>query len=139
MSATETLHQQIVNDLGRLAFLTDAQEKFCVAQDYIQYLMGELEHLRTEVRSVCHNAATANRASQEEDTVEACPIEILQEQLMSDMERFGELMNRYSMGEASVREERDQLEGALEIKLAILEGLKRAQEQKHDGFGGDIL
>lgn len=57
------------------------------------------------------------------------PISNLQAQLLSDMERFGTLMHRYNLGDASAKEERDQLEGAVEIKLAILEGLKRIEEE----------
>ena len=57
-----------------------------------------------------------------------CPIENLQEQLLVDMARFGELMNQYANGNTSVKQERDQLEGAVEIKLAILEGLRRLEE-----------
>ena len=65
------------------------------------------------------------------------PISNLQAQLLSDMERFGTLMHRYNLGDASAKEERDQLEGAVEIKLAILEGLKRIEEENgvlNDGF-----
>ena len=138
MSTTETLHQQIVHDLNQLAVLTAAQKEFGAAQNYIQYLMGELEQLRCEVRtSSCYEDVPRRGEIREEDTVNSCPIENLQKQLMKDMERFGALMNRYSLGEASVKQERDQLEGALEIKLAILEGLKRLQEQ--EDFEGDIL
>ena len=138
MSTTETLHQQIVHDLNQLAVLTAAQKEFGAAQNYIQYLMGELEQLCFEVRTnFCYEDVPRRGETREEDTVNSCPIENLQEQLMKDMERFGGLMNRYSLGEASVKQERDQLEGALEIKLAILEGLKRAQEQ--EDFEGDIL
>ncbi|MCZ6635590.1 MAG: hypothetical protein O7G87_19490 [bacterium] len=138
MSTTETLHQQIVHDLNQLAVLTAAQEEFGAAQNYIQYLMGELEQLCFEVRTnFCYKDVSRRGETREEDTVNSGPIENLQEQLMKDMERFGGLMNRYSLGEASVKQERDQLEGALEIKLAILEGLKRLQEQ--EDFEGDIL
>lgn len=55
-------------------------------------------------------------------------IEHLQTQLLEDMERFGDLMNRYALGEVAIKVARDQLEGAVEIKLAILEGLKREQD-----------
>ena len=58
------------------------------------------------------------------------PIENLQNQLLDDMERFGDLMNRQTVGDVAVQTERDQLEGAVEIKLAILEGLKRLQEEE---------
>jgi hypothetical protein len=57
------------------------------------------------------------------------PIVNLQKQLLADMERFGDLMHRYNLGDASAKESRDQLEGGVEIKLAILEGLKREQEE----------
>ena len=56
------------------------------------------------------------------------PITSLQTQLLADMEQFGNLMHRYNLGDASAKEERDQLEGAVEVKLAILEGLKRDEE-----------
>lgn len=56
------------------------------------------------------------------------PITNLQTQLLADMERFGTLMHRYNAGDVSAKEERDQLEGAVEVKLAILEGLKREEE-----------
>ena len=56
------------------------------------------------------------------------PIANLQAQLLADMEVFGNLMHRYNLGDASAKEERDQLEGAVEVKLAILEGLKREEE-----------
>ena len=138
MSTTETLYLQIVHDLNRLAELKAVQKEFGAAQSYIQYLMGELEQLRFEVgTSSCCEDVPRRGETREEDTVNSCPIKNLQEQLLKDMERFGALMNRYSMGEASVKQDQDQLEGALEIKLAILEGLKRAQEQ--EDFEGDIL
>jgi len=57
------------------------------------------------------------------------PITNLQAQLLTDMERFGNLMHRYNLGDALAKDERDQLEGAVEIKLAILEGLKRIEEE----------
>lgn len=56
------------------------------------------------------------------------PIANLQAQLLADMEVFGDLMHRYNLGDASAKEARDQLEGAVEVKLAILEGLKREEE-----------
>ena len=56
-------------------------------------------------------------------------IEALQAQLLNDMERFGDLMNRCALGETAVKDERDQLEGAVEVKLAILEGLKRLTDE----------
>ena|GEM_PF-4258218 len=65
------------------------------------------------------------------------PIEHLQNQLFDDMERFSELMNRQASGEVAIKKERDQLEGAVEIKLAILEGLKRQQEE--EGIGEELL
>jgi len=65
----------------------------------------------------------------EEAVVKTNPIVNLQTQLLADMERFGDLMHRYNQGDASAKEERDQLEGAVEVKLAILEGLKRDEEE----------
>jgi hypothetical protein len=70
------------------------------------------------------------------------PITNLQTQLLADMEKFGDLMHRYNLGDASAKEERDQLEGAVEVKLAILEGLKRDEETHmimDDGFDGENL
>lgn len=58
----------------------------------------------------------------------------LQAQLLKDMERFGDLMNRYTLGDVSVKTERDQLEGAVEVKLAILEGLKQRQDMEAANF-----
>lgn len=57
-------------------------------------------------------------------------IEHLQNQLLDDMEQFSDLMNRQAAGDVTVQAERDQLEGAVEIKLAILEGLKRQREEE---------
>ena len=68
----------------------------------------------------------------EEATVAPDPIANMQAQLLKDMEQFGDLMNRYAVGDTAVKEERDQLEGAVEIKLAILEGLKREEEELID-------
>lgn len=66
-------------------------------------------------------------------------IECLQTQLLNDMERFGDLLNRFALGEEAIKAERDQLEGAVEIKLAILEGLKRLQDEDLYMVGVDLL
>ncbi len=66
-------------------------------------------------------------------------IECLQTQLLNDMERFGDLLNRFALGDATIKAERDQLEGAVEIKLAILEGLKRLQDEDLHMVGVDLL
>ena len=66
------------------------------------------------------------------------PIVNFQTQLLADMEKFGDLIHRYNLGDASAKEERDQLEGAIEVKLALLEGLKRDEETHmimEDEFG----
>lgn len=62
----------------------------------------------------------------------------LQAQLLKDMERFGDLMNRYTLGDVSVKTERDQLEGAVEVKLAILEGLKERQDREEMDVFEDV-
>jgi hypothetical protein len=70
------------------------------------------------------------------------PITNLQTQLLADMEKFGDLMHRYNLGDVSAKEERDQLEGAVEVKLAILEGLKRDEEAHmimDDELGGEDI
>lgn len=66
------------------------------------------------------------------------PIASLQAQLLADMERFGNLMHRYNLGDTSAKIERDELEGAVEIKLAILEGLKRIEEEEM-AFNDDLM
>jgi hypothetical protein len=71
--------------------------------------------------------------------VETEAIECLQTQLLNDMERFGDLLNRVALGEAAIKAEQDQLEGAVEIKLAILEGLKRLQDEELYMVGVDLL
>ncbi len=54
------------------------------------------------------------------------------------MERFGNLIHRYNLGDTSAKVERDELEGAVEIKLAILEGLKRIEEENM-AFNDDLM
>jgi hypothetical protein len=66
------------------------------------------------------------------------PIENFQAQLLADMEQFGELMHRHNRADATAKVLRDQLEGAVEVKLAILEGLKRYEENLIV-LGDDIL
>ena len=46
--------------------------------------------------------------------------EILRQQLIQDFDRLHGLILRYARGERSVKQERDKLEGAVQIKLALL-------------------
>ena len=51
-------------------------------------------------------------------------VETLREQLMADLERVGDLAVRFALGDKSVKQEKDQLEGAVEIKEVILASLE---------------
>ena len=50
-------------------------------------------------------------------------VETLREQLMADLERVGDLGVRFALGDKSVKQEKDQLEGAAEAKEVILASL----------------
>ena len=54
------------------------------------------------------------------------PYEALQEQLLADIERLHDLILRYAHGDSAVRQERDQLDGAVQIKLALLGACRRS-------------
>lgn len=49
--------------------------------------------------------------------------EILRRQLLTDLERLHGLILRYAAGDRSVRQERDELEGALQVKFALWRAL----------------
>ena len=49
----------------------------------------------------------------------------LRRQLLADMDRLHDLILRYAGGDKSVKQERDQLEEAVQVKLAVFWGLKR--------------
>ena len=53
--------------------------------------------------------------------------ENLHRQLTVDLIRLHNLVAWYIMGHTYVKQERDQLAGAIEIKLALLQGLERAE------------
>ena len=44
---------------------------------------------------------------------------VLREQLLDDLERLHGLILRYASGDRSVRQKRDELEGAVQVKLAF--------------------
>ena len=46
--------------------------------------------------------------------------EILRQQLMVDLDRLHDMILRYMAGDRSVKQERDQLGGAVQVKLAFL-------------------
>ena len=45
--------------------------------------------------------------------------EMLRQQLLDDLETLHELILRYAAGDRSVRQRRDELDGAIRIKLAF--------------------
>ena len=49
--------------------------------------------------------------------------EALRQQLIDDMDRLGELIVRVAWGERELTWERDQLDSAVKVKLALLWGL----------------
>ncbi len=48
------------------------------------------------------------------------PHEALRRQLTNDLNRLHNLILRYATGDSAVKAERDQLEGAVQVKLALL-------------------
>ena len=54
--------------------------------------------------------------------------EVLHRQLIDDLERLNVLIVRYAQGERHLRQERDRLEGAVLVKMALL----TAQEKSPD-------
>ncbi len=58
---------------------------------------------------------------------EGCPMnpeEILREQLLSDMEKLHSLILRYAAGKRKVKQERIILEEGVEVKMALLLGMR---------------
>ena len=53
------------------------------------------------------------------------PHEALRLQLFDDLERLHTLILRYAHGDSAVKRERDQLEGAVQVKLAIWKAAQR--------------
>ena len=49
------------------------------------------------------------------------------QQLLEDLKELRELGYRWSSGDESAREEYDQVEGAIDAKLAFLDGAQKAQ------------
>ncbi len=49
--------------------------------------------------------------------------EILRQQLLDDLERLHGLILQYASGDRTVKRERDELEGALQIKFALWRAL----------------
>jgi hypothetical protein len=47
------------------------------------------------------------------------PHEALRQQLFDDLDRLHVLILRYANGDSAVKPERDQLEGAVQVKLAL--------------------
>ncbi len=125
MIAIENLSLQVLEDQKQLECLAEAEEELSEVTERIEFLIRELRKLQDEVNSVRSVGEIPFGENMEMD-----PIENLHAQLRNDMERFADLMARYSIGEASVKEDRDQLEGALEIKLAVLEGLKKERDRE---------
>ena len=126
MVAIKNLSLQVLEDQKQLECLAEAEEELSEVTERIEFLIRELRQLQEEVNSV----RCVGEIPLGEENIEMDPIENLHAQLRNDMERFADLMARFSIGEASVKEDRDQLEGALEIKLAVLEGLKRARDRE---------
>ena len=119
------LRRQIRRDLDRLKRLEKTENAYSEARRFLRYLMGEIRERQDEVCRARLVQRLRGGSTHKEAELATHPVKNLQAQLMGDLERFGVLMGRYAMGERSVKAERDQLEGAVEIKLAILEGLKR--------------
>ena len=46
--------------------------------------------------------------------------EMLRQRIVRDTYRLDDLILRYASGDASVKQERDRLQGAIEVKLALL-------------------
>ena len=49
--------------------------------------------------------------------------DIMRQQLLNDLERLHSLILQYASGNQTVKQERDELEGALQIKFALWRGL----------------
>ena len=47
------------------------------------------------------------------------PHEALRQQLFGDLHRLHDLIRRYAKGDSAVKAERDQLEGAVQVKLVL--------------------
>ena len=54
--------------------------------------------------------------------------DILRSQLKADLERLHGLILRYALGDRSVKQERDELEGAVQIKFALWRALNRTAD-----------
>ena len=48
--------------------------------------------------------------------------EVLRRQLIDDLGRLNNLIVRYAQGERHLKQERDRLEGAVQVKMALLAG-----------------
>ena len=47
------------------------------------------------------------------------PQDQLRRQIIADLERLHRLIVRYARGDYSVKQERDQMEGAVQVKMAV--------------------
>lgn len=54
------------------------------------------------------------------------PHEALRQQLVQDLNRLHDLILRYAAGDRAVRPERDQLDGAVQVKFALLRAARSA-------------
>ena len=54
------------------------------------------------------------------------PEEALRKQLCNDLDRLHNLILRYAAGDSSVGRERDRLEGAVQVKFALLRAARSA-------------
>ena len=61
-------------------------------------------------------------------TIDRAHKEQFKQRLVQDLYRLRDLITRVTLGEEDVRAERDQLQNAVEIKLALLWGLEREEE-----------
>lgn len=53
----------------------------------------------------------------------------LRQQLLEDLQRLHALILRYASGDRSVKRERDELEGAIHVKLAFWRAAKRSRRR----------
>ena len=59
-----------------------------------------------------------------------CPEKMLRSQLLHDLERLGSLIQNYAFSlDPDTKRARDRLEGAVQVKLALLQAAKRASPQ----------
>ena len=56
----------------------------------------------------------------------------LHRQLLEDLHRLHDLILRYARGDRSARPQRDRLEGAVQIKFAIWQTLRRKSSESED-------